>query len=192
MAKPVLREWQFARHRRYAPENSDAHVYWHVHVTTTAPWVERAELMAKKEWLAWFVPANFSIKSGMLRNGFQNTETRKRVMLRNLLFTAAVTAIVAPVVMTADAMAGSSTSTEIGKRHVRSAAHSTPQHHHQFAARRTFTRGFNNDAAAYYSVRPNVSVFRGPGYVYVPRKGIVDEACNLPTSACPNELRDVQ
>ena len=31
-----------------------------------------------------------------------------------------------------------------------------------------------------------------PGYIYLPKKGIVDEACNLPTSACPNEMRDVQ
>jgi hypothetical protein len=137
------------------------------------------------------VPDNL-IKSGMLsRTGSKNIETRKRVMLRNLLFTAAVAAIVAPVVMTTDAMAGSSTSAEIGKRYARSATHSAPQHHRQHAAHRTFTHR-STEAAAYYSVRPKVSVFRGPGYVYVPGKGIVDEACNLPTSACPNEMRDVQ
>jgi hypothetical protein len=116
--------------------------------------------------------------------GSKNIERRKHVMLRNLLFSAAVAAIVAPVIMTSDAMAGSSKSTQIGNRHARSAAHTAPQHHHQHAAHRTFTHGLSNDAAA--------SVFRGPGYVYVPRKGIVDEACNLPTSACPNEMRDVQ
>jgi hypothetical protein len=32
----------------------------------------------------------------------------------------------------------------------------------------------------------------GAGYVYEPRRGIVDEACNLPTSSCPNDQRDVQ
>jgi hypothetical protein len=129
--------------------------------------------------LAWQFPHS----SGMLSaTASKNIETRKRVMLRNLLFSAAVAAIVAPVVMTTDAMAGSSKSTEIGKRHARSAAHTA--HHHQHAAHRTFTHSLSNDAAA--------SVFRGPGYVYVPRKGIVDEACNLPTSACPNEMRDVQ
>jgi hypothetical protein len=37
----------------------------------------------------------------------------------------------------------------------------------------------------------SISIFGGPGYVYVPSKGIVDEACNLPTGACPNEMRDV-
>jgi hypothetical protein len=40
-------------------------------------------------------------------------------------------------------------------------------------------------------VLPIASVFRGQGYVYAPGKGIVDEACNLPTSACPNEFRNV-
>ena len=100
-----------------------------------------------------------------------------------------ISKIVAPVVMTTYAMAGSSASTEIGKRHARPAAHSAPQHHHQHA-HRTFTHGLSNDP--YYSVRPQVPVFRGPGYVYVPGKGIVGEACNLPTSACPNEMREIQ
>jgi hypothetical protein len=31
-----------------------------------------------------------------------------------------------------------------------------------------------------------------PGYVFLPGAGILDEACDLPTSACPNEYRDVQ
>jgi hypothetical protein len=42
-----------------------------------------------------------------------------------------------------------------------------------------------------YWAPPVVAVRRYPGYLYVPRRGIVDEACNLPTSACPNEQRDV-
>jgi hypothetical protein len=104
-------------------------------------------------------------------------ETRKRVMLRSIVFTAAVVAIVAPVVLTTDAMAGSSTSTEPMKRHVRPSAHFVPQHRRRPVA---------------HSVAPQVSAFRGQGYVYVPRKGIVDEACNQPTSACPNEMRNVQ
>jgi len=32
----------------------------------------------------------------------------------------------------------------------------------------------------------------GPGYVYVPGHGILDEACNLPSSTCPNEYRDIR
>jgi hypothetical protein len=29
------------------------------------------------------------------------------------------------------------------------------------------------------------------GFNLVPQKGVIDEACNLPTSACPNDKRDV-
>jgi len=35
-------------------------------------------------------------------------------------------------------------------------------------------------------------VYFGPQYTYVPGRGVVDEACNLPTSACPNSQRDGQ
>jgi hypothetical protein len=31
-----------------------------------------------------------------------------------------------------------------------------------------------------------------PGYVFVPGKGILGESCNMPTSTCTNEYRDVQ
>jgi hypothetical protein len=31
-----------------------------------------------------------------------------------------------------------------------------------------------------------------PGYTFVPGIGILDESCDLPTSACPNEYRDGQ
>jgi len=30
------------------------------------------------------------------------------------------------------------------------------------------------------------------GYVFVPGHGILGEDCNMPTSTCPNELRDTQ
>jgi hypothetical protein len=113
-------------------------------------------------------------------------------MLQNILFVAAAAAIVALVGVTTDGMAGSSTSAETGKQHARSAAHCAAQHNRQRAAHRTFTDGFRHGAELYYPVRPKVLLFCGQGYVYVPRKGIVDEACNLPTSACPNEMRDVQ
>jgi len=33
---------------------------------------------------------------------------------------------------------------------------------------------------------------RMPGYTYVPGVGILGESCDLPSSACPNEYRDVQ
>jgi hypothetical protein len=107
-------------------------------------------------------------------------------MLRNLLLAAACAAIAAAGVT--DAMAGSST--DFGKHHARPAAHSVPQHRR--VVHREFPHGIGSGPAAYYAVAPKVSVFHGPGYLYVPRKGIVDEACNLPTSACPNEMRDVR
>jgi hypothetical protein len=40
------------------------------------------------------------------------------------------------------------------------------------------------------SVRPNA--IRMPGYTFVPGAGILGESCDLPTSACTNEYRDVQ
>jgi hypothetical protein len=36
------------------------------------------------------------------------------------------------------------------------------------------------------------SAIRGPGYTFVPGVGILGESCDLPTSACSNEYRDVQ
>jgi hypothetical protein len=32
-------------------------------------------------------------------------------------------------------------------------------------------------------------VYFGSSYTFVPHRGIVDEACNLPSSACPNSQR---
>jgi hypothetical protein len=31
-----------------------------------------------------------------------------------------------------------------------------------------------------------------PGYIFVPGRGILGAACDLPTSTCPNTERDVQ
>jgi hypothetical protein len=39
-------------------------------------------------------------------------------------------------------------------------------------------------------VPPNA--IRKPGYTFVPGVGILGESCDLPTSACPNEYRDIQ
>jgi len=36
------------------------------------------------------------------------------------------------------------------------------------------------------------NAIRMPGYIFVPGVGILDESCDLPTSSCPNEYRDVQ
>jgi hypothetical protein len=99
-------------------------------------------------------------------------------MLRSILFAAAVATIVAPVVVTADAMAGSSTSPETGKQHARLAARSVPQHHRQHVAHRAFARGFGNDSAAHYAVPPKTSVFHGPGYVNGPHLCAAQGICD--------------
>jgi hypothetical protein len=39
-------------------------------------------------------------------------------------------------------------------------------------------------------VPPNA--IRMPGYTFVPGVGILGESCDLPTSACPNQYRDVK
>jgi hypothetical protein len=49
----------------------------------------------------------FSLQLRSSIAGERGIETRKRVMLRNILFTATVAAIVTPIVLTTDAMAGS-------------------------------------------------------------------------------------
>lgn len=43
---------------------------------------------------------------------------------------------------------------------------------------------------SYIHHSPGRWVYFGPGYTFVPGRGIVDEACNLPTSACPNSQRN--
>ncbi len=63
---------------------------------------------------------------------------------------------------------------------------------HRDVAHRSSGRAVVYGAPAFYATPPDVPVYRWPGYTYLPRKGIVDEACNLPTSACPNEMRDIR
>ena len=36
------------------------------------------------------------------------------------------------------------------------------------------------------------NAIRMPGYIFVPGVGILGESCDLPTSSCSNEYRDVQ
>jgi hypothetical protein len=107
-------------------------------------------------------------------------------MWRKILVVAAGVAVAASGVT--GAMAGAST--DINERYSKPSTYSAPQHRHRHSARREFAHGVG--ATAFRAVRPRVSIFRGPSYLYLPRTGIVDEACNLPTSACPNEMRDVR
>jgi hypothetical protein len=126
-------------------------------------------------------------------------KTRKRAMRKYPIFRQVLSATAAVVVvalgfMTTAAMAGSSTH-EARKQLAHAAANPTAQHR-RHVARREFARGFGDEAYAAASQQspayrePSYSYM--PGYAYAPGKGMVDEACNLPTSACPNEMRDGQ
>jgi len=64
------------------------------------------------------------------------------------------------------------------------ANHTYPAHHRQWFGRR------NPATYGYANIPPNA--FIGRNYVFVPGVGILGESCDLPTSACPNEYRDVQ
>jgi hypothetical protein len=50
----------------------------------------------------------------------------------------------------------------------------------------------------YYTVHgqhvpgPSDRLIYGPGYVFVPGHGIPGEDCNMPTSTCANEYRDIR
>ena len=43
-----------------------------------------------------------------------------------------------------------------------------------------------------YAARVGAPSEFGSGYVFVPGRGILGEDCDMPTSTCPNELRDTQ
>ncbi len=43
-----------------------------------------------------------------------------------------------------------------------------------------------------YVPGPRDRLIYGPGYVFAPGKGILGEDCNMPTSTCTNEYRDVR
>jgi hypothetical protein len=62
-------------------------------------------------------------------------------------------------------------------------------HHQRIVVHRDlrFPHGVRSDRE---HIPPNA--IRMPGYTFVPGVGILDESCDLPTSSCPNEYRDVQ
>lgn len=73
------------------------------------------------------------------------------------------------------------------KHHQAAAQHRV---HHADTANREYWFDPRNPEGRGYVVPPDA--IRGPGYVFVPGVGILGESCDLPTSACPNEYRDVQ
>ena len=112
-------------------------------------------------------------------------------MARQMLIAAAIALALSANHAIAQSSAGDGT-----KPQVHRAAHS-PSHHasreaHRRAAHRLSRSARDHGAPAFYTAPLAFPVYRWPGYTYVPRMGIVDEACNLPTSACPNEMRDIR
>jgi hypothetical protein len=63
--------------------------------------------------------------------------------------------------------------------------------HHPASAVRHW-RHFARSTPPVYGYVSAPHAFYGPGYVFVPGRGILDEACDLPTSTCPNTDRDTQ
>lgn len=67
--------------------------------------------------------------------------------------------------------------------------------HHLYAIYRwpSFARPTTLPRAPEYGFLPYVpaNAIRGPGYTFVPGVGILGELCDLPTSACSNQYRDV-
>ena len=101
-------------------------------------------------------------------------------MLRIYCWRAAVAAIVAPVA-SPDTIASSCTSTKPHARleripHCSIVANTTVTEHSRAA--QVTTRGRSTRSCQ------RSRFFAGGAYVYVPREGIADEACNLPTGAC--------
>jgi hypothetical protein len=125
---------------------------------------------------------------------------RKHLWSQKHLFATAPAIVVALGFMATDVTAGSSVhhgKNQITSPVARSAVQRGVQPRRRLAGQQ-FVHRIGNLAPAYNAVRSGVPVHREPsyvympGYVYAPGKGILDEACNLPTSACPNEMRDAQ
>jgi hypothetical protein len=82
-------------------------------------------------------------------------------------------------------------------RHIRQAHMSHTYPGHAYTSHRRGPR-FAHGATLPYGpeygflrrVPPNA--IGGPGYTFVPGVGILGESCDLPTSACTNEYRDVR
>jgi hypothetical protein len=111
--------------------------------------------------------------------------------MRNLLV-AAIALGLAANLATAQAAEGDATR-PVAHHDSHSTAHALNRHtHHRTSVHRSSRNAAAYGAPPYYTAPPGIPIYHRPGYTYVPRQGIADEACNLPTSRCPNEYRDVQ
>jgi hypothetical protein len=71
--------------------------------------------------------------------------------------------------------------------------------HHPYAVSAAHRRYAGSHLARYgyyihgqYVPGAGDTLIHGPGYVFVPGHGILDEDCDLPTSTCSNEYRPVR
>jgi hypothetical protein len=75
-------------------------------------------------------------------------------------------------------------------------ARALQRHHHLYAMYRgpSFAPPATLPYAPEYGFLRHIpaNAISGPGYTFVPGVGILGESCDLPTSACTNEYRDVQ
>ncbi len=70
-------------------------------------------------------------------------------------------------------------------------------HERAFYATHRVPRGARAGAQPYgpeYGFLPRIpaNAIRMPGYIFVPGVGILGASCDLPTSACSNQYRDIQ
>jgi hypothetical protein len=87
------------------------------------------------------------------------------------------------------AVAGSSS--DDGKaQFARSSIHAVPLHRRHLTQRELHP-GLHA-SSPYGEFTPRTFAYVGARYIHVPKPEILDEACNLPTSACPNTQRDGQ
>jgi hypothetical protein len=101
--------------------------------------------------------------------------------------------VVAVSLMTAATLFGADSVAAANVRHVRHAT-AGPHYSHYYGAYRARTAyGATLPYGPEYGFLRNVppNAVRGPGYTFVPGVGILGESCDLPSSACTNEYRDV-
>lgn len=68
--------------------------------------------------------------------------------------------------------------------------HGVPAAHRRHAAGRLPRYGYY--IRGQYVPGAGDTLIHGPGYVFVPGHGILDEDCDMPTSTCSNEYRPVR
>jgi hypothetical protein len=68
--------------------------------------------------------------------------------------------------------------------------HAAPAAHRRYAGSRVPRYGYYIHGQ--YVPGAGDTLIRGPGYVFAPGHGILDEDCDLPTSTCSNEYRPVR